>query len=173
VHERSYLTSVDSCFRWWVGQCMKRTKQRTTCDITVRHATCTVAGCGFVVKYQNTSNLENQYVTTGTDHKKLADRLTSIHHIDRQERLGSVWAFRMRARCSCKAPSILHPILWYLSFIRWSGVFKGPRSRTFTPHRGRLFPYVKHLRKLSCQRRCNSFWRPGHRWWRSSVNISI
>ncbi len=27
--------------------------------------------------------------------------------------------------------------------------------------------------KLSCQRRWNSFWRSGHRWWRSSINISI
>jgi hypothetical protein len=48
-----------------------------------------VSGCGFVAKYQNTSNLKNHYVTAGTDHKELADRLTSIHHIDRQERLGS------------------------------------------------------------------------------------
>ncbi len=76
------MVSGDSC------QCMKRTKQNTGCDITVRHATCTVSGCGFVTKYQKTSNLENHYVTVGTDHKELADRLTSMH-IDRQERLGS------------------------------------------------------------------------------------
>jgi hypothetical protein len=48
--------------------------------------------------------------------------------------------------------------LWCLRFIRWSADFKCPRSRTFTPHRGRLFPYMNHLRKLS--RRWNSFWRP-------------
>ncbi len=78
------MLTGDSC------QCMKRTKQSMTCDITVRHAACTVTGCGFVSKYQNTSNLENRYVTTGTDHKELADRLTSIQHIDRQEKLGSV-----------------------------------------------------------------------------------
>jgi hypothetical protein len=77
------MVSGDSCL------CMKRTKQNTSCDITVRHAACTVSGCGFVAKYQNTSNLENHYVTAGTDHKELADRLTSIQHIDRQERLGS------------------------------------------------------------------------------------
>ncbi len=59
-------------------QCMKRTKQSTTCDITVRHTAWTVSGCGFVDKYQNTSNLENHYVTTGTDHKELVDRLTSM-----------------------------------------------------------------------------------------------
>ncbi len=51
---------------------------------------CTVSGCGFVAKYQYNSNLENHYVTTaGTDHKELADRLTSIHHIDRKQKLGS------------------------------------------------------------------------------------
>jgi hypothetical protein len=71
-------------------QCMKRTKQSTACDITVRHTSyCTVKGCGLVAKYQNTSNLENHYVTIGTDHKELADRLTSMQHIDRQKRLGS------------------------------------------------------------------------------------
>ena len=42
-----------------------------------------------MAKYQNTSNPENHCVTSGTDHKKLADRLTAMHHIDRQERLGS------------------------------------------------------------------------------------
>ncbi len=42
-----------------------------------------------MAKYQNTSNLENHYVTARTDHKELADRLTSMQHIDRQERLGS------------------------------------------------------------------------------------
>ena len=77
------MVTGDSC------QWMERTKQCTACDISVRHAACTVPGCGFVAKYQNTSNLENHYVTAGTDHKELADRLTAIHHIDRQERLGS------------------------------------------------------------------------------------
>ncbi len=70
-------------------QCVKRIKQSPTCDINVRHVSCTVPGCGFVTRYQNTSNLENHYVTTGTDHKELTDRLTSMDHIDRQERLGS------------------------------------------------------------------------------------
>ncbi len=61
------MVTGDSC------PCMKRTKESTACDITVRHATYTVSGCGFVVRYQNTSNLENHYVTTGTDHNELAD----------------------------------------------------------------------------------------------------
>ncbi len=43
-----------------------------------------------MAKYQNTSNLENHDATAGTDHKELADRLTSMQHIDRQARLGSV-----------------------------------------------------------------------------------
>ena len=77
------MVTGDSC------QCMKRTKQSTACDVSVRHASCTVSGRGFVVRYQNTSNLENHYVTTGTDHKELADRMTAMHNIDRQERLGS------------------------------------------------------------------------------------
>ena len=47
-----------------------------------------MTGCVFVDRCQNTSNLENHYVTAGTDHKELTDRLTVIH-IDRQERLGS------------------------------------------------------------------------------------
>ncbi len=46
-------------------------------------------GCGFVAKYQNTSNLENHYVTAGTDQKELADRLTSLQYIDMQDGLGS------------------------------------------------------------------------------------
>ncbi len=77
------MVTGDSC------QYMNRTKQSTACDITVRHAACTVPGRGFVAKYQNNSSLENHYATAGTDHKELANRLTSIQHIDRQERLGS------------------------------------------------------------------------------------
>ena len=34
--------------------------------------------------------MENHYVTAGTDHKELVDRLTAMQHIDTQERLGSV-----------------------------------------------------------------------------------
>jgi hypothetical protein len=97
VHEGSYLTSFDSGhvadgFQMVTGdscQYMKRTKKSTSCYITVRYVVCTVTGCGFVGKYQNTFNLENHYVTTRTDHKELVDRLTSTQNIDRQERLGS------------------------------------------------------------------------------------
>ena len=39
---------------------------------------------------QNTSNLENDYVTSGTDNKELAKRLAVMHHIDSQERWESV-----------------------------------------------------------------------------------
>jgi hypothetical protein len=56
--------------------------------ISIRHAACTVPGCAFVARYQNTSNLENHYVTAGTDHKELADRLNAMQHSDKHERLG-------------------------------------------------------------------------------------
>jgi hypothetical protein len=58
-------------------------------DSCVRHVACTVSGCGFVTRYQNTSNLENHYITAGTDHKDLEDRLTTMQHTDRQDMLGS------------------------------------------------------------------------------------
>jgi hypothetical protein len=93
------MVSGDSC------QCMKRTKQSTACPITVRHAACTVQGCGFVAKYQNTSNLENHYATAGTDHKELADRLTSMQHIDRQARLGSAADGRIALSHTFVAPA--------------------------------------------------------------------
>lgn len=93
------MVSGDSC------QCMKRTKQSTACHITVRHAACTVQGCGFVAKYQNTSNLENHYATAGTDHKELADRLTSMQHIDRQARLGSAADGRIALSRTFVAPA--------------------------------------------------------------------
>ncbi len=48
---------------WDSFQCMKRTKQNTACDISVRYAECAVPGCEFVARYQNKSNLENHYVT--------------------------------------------------------------------------------------------------------------
>jgi hypothetical protein len=83
------MVTGDSC------QWIKRTKQSTTCDISVQHAACTVTRCGFVARYQNMSILENHYVTTGTDHKELVDRLTLTQHIDRQKRLGSAPNFRL------------------------------------------------------------------------------
>ena len=40
-------------------QCIQRTKQTEPCQVGVRHAACTVPKCGFVIRYQNTSNLEH------------------------------------------------------------------------------------------------------------------
>ncbi len=37
-------------------QCMKRTKQSTACDITIRHASCTVAGCGQTSEHFQSEN---------------------------------------------------------------------------------------------------------------------
>ena len=62
-------------------------------------------GCGFVAKYQNTSNLENHYATAGTDHKELADRLTSMQYIDRQARLGSAADGRIALSHTFVAPT--------------------------------------------------------------------
>ena len=38
---------------------------------------------------EHTSNLELIYITAGSDHKELAERLKAMQHMDRQERLGS------------------------------------------------------------------------------------
>jgi hypothetical protein len=100
---------------------MKRTKEITVCDITVRHVPSTVSGCGFVCKYQNTSNLENHYVTVGSDHKELADRSTSIHHIDRQERLGSTADGRITLSHTFVTPSITTDKKSHcdIKFVKW------------------------------------------------------
>ncbi len=58
-----------------------------------------------MAKYQHTSNLENHYVTAGTNHKELADRLTSMQHIDRQERLGSAADGRIALSRTFVAPA--------------------------------------------------------------------
>jgi hypothetical protein len=80
-----------------------------------------VTGCGFVSKYQNTSNLENHYVTAGTDHKELADRLTSIQHIDRQERLGSEADGRITLSHTFVAPTFTSDkkSLCDIKFVKW------------------------------------------------------
>ena len=57
-------------------QCIRRTKQKNPCDVAVRHAACTVPTCGFVVRYQNTSNLEQHYIRGGHDHAELAKILS-------------------------------------------------------------------------------------------------
>jgi hypothetical protein len=40
-------------------------------------------------RYQNTSNQEDHNISSGTDHKELADRLAVMQHMDWQEGLGS------------------------------------------------------------------------------------
>ena len=103
----------DSC------QCMKCAKQCTVYDFGVRHATW--SGCGFVAKYQNTSNLENHYVTAGTDHKELADRLTSMQHIDRQARLGSAADGRIALSRTFVAPAFTADKKSHcdIKFVKW------------------------------------------------------
>ena len=65
-------------------QCCFRTKQKDPCATSVRHAACTVQGCGFVVKYQNTSNLEAHYTAAGLDHEELSDQLRQHQHLQTQ-----------------------------------------------------------------------------------------
>ena len=70
-------------------QYIRHTKQTKPSEIGVRHAACTVSGYGHVIRYQNTSNLEQCYIRGGSDKKELTDRLTGMHHLERQESLGS------------------------------------------------------------------------------------
>ena len=77
------LVTGESC------RCIRCTKQANPCEVGVRHAVCIVSKCGFVVRYQNTSNLEQNYVRGGPDHKELADRLARMQQLERQEKMGS------------------------------------------------------------------------------------
>ena len=70
-------------------QCIQRTKQTEPCHVGVRHAACTVPKCGFVIRYQNTSNLEQHYIRGGDDHKELAGRLAATQRLDRGVQLGA------------------------------------------------------------------------------------
>ena len=70
-------------------QYIEHTKQTNPCEIGVRHAVCTVPGCGHVIRYQKTSNLEHHYIRGGTDHKELADRFSGTQNLERQGKLGS------------------------------------------------------------------------------------
>jgi hypothetical protein len=71
-------------------QCIRRTKQTEPCHVGVRHAASTVPKCGFVIRYQNTSNLEQHYIRGGLDHTELAGRLTATQQLDRGVHLGTV-----------------------------------------------------------------------------------
>jgi hypothetical protein len=77
------MVAVESC------QCIRRTKQTNSCEVGVRHVVCTVPKCGIVVRYQNTSNMDQYYIRGGTDHKELVDRLTTMQQLERQDNLGS------------------------------------------------------------------------------------
>jgi hypothetical protein len=74
-----------------------------------------------VAKYQNTSNLENHYVTAGPDHKELADPLTSMQHIDRQARLGSGTDGRIALSHTFVAPAFTtdKKSLCDIKFVKW------------------------------------------------------
>ena len=80
---------------WGITALHQTNQTDKPCEISVRHTACT--GCGFVTRYENMSNLEQHYITSGTDDKELADRLTVIQHMERPERLGSTsrWEHRI------------------------------------------------------------------------------
>jgi hypothetical protein len=86
---RNQMVAGESC------QCIRHTRQKNPCEVGVRHAVCTVTECAFVVRYQNTSNLEQHYIRGGTDHKELADRLAAMQQLERQDKLGSAEDGRM------------------------------------------------------------------------------
>ncbi len=51
---------------------------------------CTVPKYGFVIRYQNTSNLEQHYIRGGLDHKELSGRLAVMQQMERGVQLGAV-----------------------------------------------------------------------------------
>ena len=51
-------------------QCIRHTKQTNLSEVDVRHSTYTVPKCCFVIRYQNTSNLDRR-----ADHFNLVDGL--------------------------------------------------------------------------------------------------
>ena len=79
-------------------QCIQRTKQTEPCHVGVRHAACTVPKCGFVIRYQNTSNLEQHYIRGGLDHKELAGRLVATQQLDRGVQLEAAADGSMRTQ---------------------------------------------------------------------------
>ena len=86
-------------------QCIQRTKQTEPCHVGVRHAACTVPKCGFVIRYQNTSNLEQHYIRGGLDHKELAGRLAATQQLDRGVQLGAAADGSMALGRTCNAPA--------------------------------------------------------------------
>ena len=72
---------LSSCFRWWLVSPVSVSDTRNR-RIGVEHVECTVSGCGFVIRYQNTSNLDQYYIRGGTEHKELTDQLTVMEQVD-------------------------------------------------------------------------------------------
>ena len=109
------MVSGESC------QCIHRTKQKNPCDVAVRHAACTVPTCGFVVRYQNTSNLEQHYIRGGHDHAELADRLAAMQQLERQEKLASGADGRMVLSRTFNAPAFTaeKKALCDMKFVKW------------------------------------------------------
>jgi hypothetical protein len=62
-----------------------------------------VPKCGFVIRYQNTSNLEQHYIRGGDDHKELAGRLAATQQLDRGVLLGAAADGSMALGRTCNA----------------------------------------------------------------------
>jgi type I site-specific restriction endonuclease len=80
-----------------------------------------VPTCGFVVRYQNTSNLEQHYIRGGPDHKELADRLAGMQQLDRQQKLASGADGRMVLSRTFNAPAFTaeKKALCDMKFVKW------------------------------------------------------
>ena len=61
--------------------------------------------CGFVIRYQNTSNLEQHYIRGGLDHKELAGRLAEMQQLERGVQLGAAADGSMALSRTCNAPA--------------------------------------------------------------------
>jgi hypothetical protein len=103
-------------------QCIRLTKQKETCHTGVRHVGCTVPKCGFVIRYQNTSNLEQyNYIRGGLDHKELAGRLTVMQQLERGVQSGTAADVLMTLSHTCNAPAFTaeKKVRCHIKFVKW------------------------------------------------------
>jgi hypothetical protein len=65
-------------------QCIRRIRVTLVFDILCVQC----LKCGFVIRYQNTSNLEQHYIRGGLDHNELVGRLTVMQQMEGGMQLG-------------------------------------------------------------------------------------
>ena len=100
---------------------------------------------GFVIRYQNTSNLEQHYVRGGADHKEHADRFTGIHHLERQESLGSAADGNMALSHTCNGPPFTSDkkLRCDMKFVKW--FVRKNRSLTMTKLDDELNEFIEEV----------------------------